>query len=264
MSKGYLVFAQAGYIEMAELLARSIKRTQSSVNNISIVTDQPCDIELFEHVIALPTNDYALTAEWKIHNRAQSYKLTPYTETVMLDADMIFLDDVSHWWDHFFKFPMLITDKVKTYRNEWISHSPYRTTFKANQLDDCYSAFCYFKKDPFTEHFFSLLETIICNWDAWTIRYAPEHRQRIPSIDLAMAMAVKILDCKDQVFTPLDFPTFTHMKSGCQGWSFYSEVWTNHVDCKITNNGLRLGNHRQSGILHYVDKKISNELMPLF
>jgi hypothetical protein len=40
MKRGYLVMAQgADYVLMAEALARSIKRSQSEVSNISIITD---------------------------------------------------------------------------------------------------------------------------------------------------------------------------------------------------------------------------------
>lgn len=262
MTRGYLVFAQGGYVELAELLAKSIKATQTTVTNISIVTDQKVNSTLFDYVIAIPTVDMAERFNWKVHNRAYSYDLSPYDETVMLDADMIFLDDVSHWWDSLSQHPLLITNKVKTYRNTWVTNSPYRKTFVSNKLPNCYSAFCYFKKDPSTYEFFELLKSIIANWDSWVMRYAPEDRQAWPSIDLGMAIAVKVLDL--DVFTPFNYPTFTHMKSGCQGWGYYSERWRTHLGCYVNNGQLKLGNFTQSGILHYVDKEFNNELLHLF
>ena len=241
MSKGYLVIAQGNYVEMAELLSKSIKSTQSTVNNVHIITDFEGDVML---------------------NRTQIYDLSPFDETVMLDADMIFLDDVSHWWDHLSKHPLVITNTVQTYRGETVKYSPYRKTFVSNDLPNCYSAFTYFKKEPVAEEFFALLKNIIENWQEWTVRYAPEDRQSWPSIDLAMAIAVKVLDI--DAFSPLEFPTFTHMKSGCQGWASYSEDWLKHLGCYIVDGRLRLGNYNQSGILHYVDKNLSNELLHLF
>jgi hypothetical protein len=241
MTKGYLIIAQGNYVEMAELLAKSIKATQSTINDVHIVKNLDGDVML---------------------NRAKAYDFSPFDETVMLDADMIFLDDISHWWDHLSKFPLVIADKVDTYRGEQVSHSPYRKTFKSNSLPNCYCAFTYFKKDPLAENFFKLIKIIIQNWDEWTLRYAPEDRQHWPSMDLAMAIALKVLDYN--AFTSLKYPRFTHMKSGCQGWTNYSENWRKHIGCYVSNGQLRLGNYRQSGILHYVDKNLPNELLHLF
>jgi hypothetical protein len=254
MSKGYVILAQDNYVDMAILLAKSIKTTQSTVNNVSLITDNTCDSAYFDHVIPI-------TGDNVMYNRTQIYNLSPYDETVMLDADMLFLSDVSHWWDHFSKYELLITNKVNTYRGDPVTSTAYRKTFVSNELANCYSAFTYFKKSTTAEEFFNLLSIIINDWDNWTMRYAPEDRQSWPSIDVAMGIAVKILDVA--AFSPLDYPTFTHLKSGCQGWSNFSEDWRTHIGLYVSGNQLRLGNHIQSGILHYVDKKVLNELLHL-
>lgn len=241
MTKGYVIFAQGNYLPMAELLAKSIKATQSIVNDVHIITETTGEVML---------------------NRTQIYNLSPFDETVMLDADMVFLEDVSHWWDHLAKFPLVITNKVRTYRDELVVNSPYRKTFRANDLPDCYCAFTYFKKDPQAELFFNLLTHIVSNWNEWTNRYTPEHRQSWPSIDVAMAIAVKVLGIDP--FSPLDYPTFTHMKSGCQRWTHYSERWRDHLGCYVTDGKLQLGSYTQGGILHYVDKELYNDLLCLF
>jgi len=185
MSKGYIVVAQNNFIQMAELLAKSIKSTQTSVSGISLITDRKeYSNDLFDHIIPVSGN--------LIFNRTQVYNLTPYDETVMLDADMIFLDDVSHWWDNFEKFPLLITNKVKTYRDEWVEKSPYRKTFISNDLPNCYCAFTYFKKSPEAESLFELMSFIVNDWNTWSIKFTPEDRQKSPSIDVAMAIALKV------------------------------------------------------------------------
>ena len=255
MSKGYIVVAQGNFIVMAELLAKSIKATQTKISNISLITDcKEYQNSLFEHIIIVEGNN--------LYNRTQVFNLTPYEETVSLDADMIFLEDVSHWWDYFNKFPLLITNKVKTYRNEWVTKSPYRSTFVSNNLPNCYCAFTYFKKSPEVNEFFTLLSYIVTHWDKWAMIYAPEDKQRSPSLDVAMGIALKILEI--DAFGTLDYPTFTHMKSGCQGWPIYSEDWQAHIGVYVDRKQLKLGPYRQTGILHYVDKNISNELLRLF
>lgn len=265
MSRGYLVMAQGNYLDMAVTLAESIKKTQSEVNNISIIVD--CDVSehpAVDHFIQLST-DMSGNAEWKIHNRCQFYNLTPYDETVILDADMLFLTDVSHWWQHLSEHELLITSKVKTYRNTWITSSPYRETFVSNRLPDLYSAFTYFRKGNMSAQFFELLTSIVSNWEAWIKVYAPEDPQPWPSIDLAMAIAVDIMGIESQVTTTRGYPTFIHMKSGCQGWYSYGEDWRNRLGVYVSQHQLRLGNYLQSGILHYVLKDfVTSDIEKLF
>lgn len=260
MTQGYLVMAQGDYLDMAIALAESIKRTQTVVNNISIIVDQAQPPHPAVDQFIVLEEDLAEAAEWKIQNRVFFYDLSPYDETVILDADMLFLDDVSHWWQHMTKFEMLCTDKVKTYRNEWVTTSPYRKTFMANNIPNVYSAFTYFKKTKTANDVFELVKLIITNWEDFIDRYAPENRQDFASIDLALGIAVKVLGLHDQVFSPCEYPTFTHMKSGCQGWKDYSEDWSTHLGVYTTGNNIRLGDSLQSGILHYVDKNFLKAL----
>lgn len=255
MSKGYIVLVQGKYVEQAELLAKSIRRTQSTVPNISIITDQTVDKSLFDEVIDFPQSPIEDESKWKIHNRVFCYDLSPYDETVMLDADMLFLTDVSHWWDNLSKHELLITNRVKNFRNEWINESanPYRQTFTSNNIPNLYSAFAYFKKSDKSKEFFDLLKNIISNWDAWSNIYTPIQRQVWPSIDVGMGIAAKILDHQD-ITASLDYPTFTHMKGRCQGYSTISDQWTNVLGYNLGDNYIRIGSHIQQGILHYVEK----------
>ena len=258
MTRGYLVLAQGDYVKQAEALACSIKQTQTTVNKISIITDGNPDADLFDHVIKLKL-DISGDSTWKIHNRVQFYDLTPYDETVILDADMLFLTDVGHWWTHMSTYDLLLTSQVLTYRGETVQYSPYRQTFVNNQLPNVYSAFAYFKKTDFSKVFFDLLKSIIMNWDTWIEQHAPLTPQTFPSLDLAMALAVKILNCESAVTSKRNYPTFVHMKSGCQGWPSYSENWTEELNIFTRNNKLLLGDHVQSGVLHYVKKDFASQ-----
>lgn len=231
MSKGYIIFAHGEkFIRMAKLLKHSIESTQT-INNVTIVECGP-NVML---------------------ERTRAYELSPYDETVMLDADMVFLENIDHWWNHFNKFPLLITDKVKTYRNEWFTNSPYRITFTSNDLPSCYSAFTYFNRNTISIEFFKLLNNIISNWDEWTWRYTPVNRQQAPSIDIAMGIAVAYMGIAP--FTPLDYPTFTHSKP---------ENWRSFLSLNVSPNQIKIGNYVQTGILHYVDKDIVDELSKAF
>lgn len=234
MSKGYLIFSQGPYAKMAELLARSIKATQSTVNDVCIIEGSGSDV---------------------MYNRTRVYDLSPFDETVMLDADMLFLNDVSHWWTHFEKFPLLIANKVKTYRGDWVIDTPYRNSSVKSELPTCYCAITYFKKDPLAEEFFNTLGDVVSNW-----KY--NKYQERSSIDIGMGITCNIMGIRP--FSPLDYPTFTHMKSGCQGWPRYSEDWKTHVALTVEPGTVKIGNYTQTGVLHYVDKELVNELSRAF
>ena len=256
MSKGYLVMAQNGYVRHADLLARTIKNTQSTVNNISIITDgEVVNSQLFDHIIPIPEDDLAKNGNWKIHNRAYFYDLSPYDETVILDADMFFLTDVSHWWDLFSKYELLVTDTVRNFRNEIAPNDNiYRKTFTGNNLPNVYSAFVYFKKTDKVKEYFDLVKTIITNWNTFSKVYTPEFPQSRPSMDVAMSVALNILDLKDSSTSVLDYPTFTHMKPGCQGWKSVPDQWSDVLAISTGDDYLRIGPHIQTGIFHYVEK----------
>jgi hypothetical protein len=231
VSKGYIIFAHGEkFVNMARLLERSIKATQT-INNVTVI-ECGADIML---------------------ERTRAYELSPYDETVILDADMLFLDNIDHWWDHLAKFPLLITNKVRDFRDNQITNSPYRITFVSNNLPSCYTAFAYFNRNSQAEEFFRVLRQIVANWNEWSWRYTPVNRQAHPSIDIAMGIAVAYMGIHP--FTPLDYPTFTHMKP---------ETWRTYQTLNVHPGQVKIGNYVQTGILHYVDKDIVDELASVF
>lgn len=270
MSKGYVILAQNNskddYVSMAAACAFSIKATQSKVKNVTLITDIPEAVpyhyhEAFDKILPIQWFDDAYESEWKVENRWKLYHQTPYEETVILDSDMLFLSDVSHWWEYMEKnFDLLITDKVFTYRNELITDSYYRKTFRDNNLPNCYSAFTYFKKTDLAKEFWSLIELIVKNWKEFFQVFLSDSRPKHLSIDVAFALAVKIMGIEDQVFSSFDYPTFTHMKSRDQGWREYSDNWMDHAGYYMNDKSqLKIGNYQQTGIFHYTEKSFFNE-----
>lgn len=270
MSKGYVILAQNSgkndYISMATACALSIKLSQSSVNNVTLITDIIDAVpyhykDAFDNILPIQWFDDAYDSEWKIENRWKLYHLTPYDETVILDADMLFLTDISHWWKYMSdNFDLLITDKVYTYRNELITNSFYRKTFKDNKLPNCYSAFTYFKKSDFAKEFWKLVELIVKNYKPFYNAFLKDSKPKHLSIDVAFALAVKILGIENEVFSSLDIPTFTHIKSRDQGWINYTENWMDKAGVYLNEEcKLKIGNYQQSGIFHYTEKSFYNE-----
>lgn len=264
MDKGYLILAQNSkddYIEMAAFLAMSIKITQSEIKSVSLVTDIPDAVphhyrDIFDKIIEIPWYDDAIESDWKIENRWKLYHVTPYNETIILDADMLFLTDVSYRWRYLEKnHDLFITNCVQTYRNELVTNDFYRKTFTRNKLPNTYSAYTYFKKTDMCLEFWKWVELICKNWKQFYQNLLPENKPQHLSIDVAFALAVKIMGIEDKVFAKNEYPTFTHMKGAVQNWQQHIDQWNVYIDSYFTNEmAVKIGNFHQRGILHYTEK----------
>ena len=109
------------------------------MNNISIAITKDTKLDdkyrkIFDHVIEIPFEDDAELSDWKVENKWKYFHFTPYDETVILDTDMLFTSDVSHWWDVMSKQDVVATTKVLTYRHELITSDYMRKTFTQNNL----------------------------------------------------------------------------------------------------------------------------------
>src|SRR5690606_20619435 len=154
MSRGYLILAQntrkSDYTKLAYGLALSIKNSQSTVSEVCLVTDEDTlpskYYDVFDHVLPIPWTDHAAMSKWKIENKWKYYHVTPFDETIILDADMVFPEDVSHWWNVLSEKDIWITDKPRTFKGDIITSTKYRDAFVSNNLPNVYTAFMYFKK----------------------------------------------------------------------------------------------------------------------
>jgi hypothetical protein len=264
MSKGYLVLAQNSddnYLAMAYALALSIKATQSTVNNISLMTDADIDSisdkfkSIFDNIIPIPWLDHAVDSKWKIENKWKYYHVTPYDETVILDADMVFPADISHWWDILSTQDIWITDKPRTFKGDVITSIKYRETFDSNNLPNVYTAFMYFKKNKFVLELFQLLDIIFNNWERFYFEFLDETRPKFLSGDVAYALAIKILGIENQCFGNLtQMPSFVHMKSYLQNIDpkYITDDWTQHIPTYFRDDcGFKIGNYEQTLPFHY-------------
>ena len=154
MSKGYLILAVGDeYIKQACLCAMSIKKTQT-ISSVSIVTDTKIPKEyksLFDNIIDVPWVEeqrYAIEHRWKL------YHVSPYEETVVIDSDMLFLSDVSHYWQLLQNYDLYFTQNVKTYRGEIVTNNYYREAFTINDLPNVYFGYHYFKKSNLALEFY--------------------------------------------------------------------------------------------------------------
>ena len=268
MSKGFCLLAQnnskTNYIRQAYALALSL-HLYNKDQKISLITNDDVPDEwqsVFDQIIPIPWTDSAEDSDWKIENRWKVYHASPYDETIVLEADMMFTSDITHWWKELEKRELFFVSNVRTYRDEIITNRFYRKTFDANNLPNLYSALHYFKKGETAKEFYNLLEIIVNNWALFYSKYAPNEYQKWCSIDVSVAIASKILDNENDITDPNSYITFTHMKPIVQGWYNKPEKWTKVTGKYFTEGKLFLGNYLQTRVLHYVeDEFLTDELL---
>ncbi len=271
MSKGYIVIAQnsgeTDYLRMAYALALSLKATQSEVSNLTVCIDKDTKVpkkyaDVFDKVVQIPWQDDAVNSKWKIDNKWKYYYMTPYDETVILDTDMVFPCDVSHWWNTLSEKDIWATTNVKTFRGENAvdNNMYYREYFLKNGLPNIYTAFFYFKKSDLSTEFFKLVEIIFQNWQRFFFKYMPNGKPENLSADVVYALAIQLLGIEQETTVDqlTELPTFTHMKSFIQdvpSGSFLDEKWTLSMPTYFNNiKEFKIGNFQQRYPFHYVDK----------
>jgi hypothetical protein len=260
MSKGFLVLAQnsdVDYVRQAYALALSIKATQPTINNISLVTNDVVPEEyrsVFDQIIPIPFGDAASSSTWKVENRWKLYYASPYDETIIFDTDMLVLDNIEAVWKFVNNRDLFFTSSVVDYKNRVINNPTYRKMFVANDLPNLYSGMCYFRKSDIALEFFKLLEFITYNWEKMYYTVAPKNMQNFYSFDVSVAIAAKLMGIDDIITHKRSPFTFTHLKPALQGWdpipqSCLSQLLINFTDSRE----LYLNNFRQQRVLHYVE-----------
>lgn len=271
MSRGYIVLAQntkkVDYLKQAYALALNLKLTQSKVSNLTVCVDAATKKlitqkhrNVFDHIVDIPWNDAAKEEkEWKIHNKWKFYYMSPYDETVILDTDMIFPTDVSHWWDIMSQRDVWATTKVRTFRGDIAVDDYYRKAFTSNDLPNVYMAFFYFKKSELASELFAMIEIIFQHWQRMYHKYMPVDKPTWLSGDVAFALAIKLLAiehlCTRENVDAV--PTFVHMKSHVQNIKGIQieDNWTKSIPTYYGNyNDFRIGNFQQLLPFHYVEK----------
>lgn len=262
MNRGFCVFAQnnetTDYVRQAYALALTVKHYCPGEKICLITNDSLTETQrsVFDDVVKIPWTDQSRDSNWKIENRWKTYHASPYERTIVMDADMLVLNDISHWWKELEKRKLYFTSNVRTYRGEIVSSDYYRKTFVANHLPNLYSGVYYFEKCEQAKAFFVLLELIVANWELFYTEFAKHRYQKWCSIDLCASIACKILDLEHEITDPNSFITFTHMKPHAQNWTEVPERWTKVIGTYLQNNGtLMLGNYVQNGVLHYVENE---------
>lgn len=220
MTRGVLIFAQnnaeVDYTKLALFLAERV--THFLKVPVSLVTDNREYLintygdrsNIFDKIIDVSSPvtqkkqfyDGSLSSkslEWKNFSRSDCYDLTPYDETLVIDADYILASDHLNkvWGSHhdlmLFKDSYDLAgwrdDTAFQYINQYSIPFYWATVF-------------YFRKTSSTEAFFKLIQHIRVNWNYYKSLYSLDSSKF--RNDFAFSMAIHVLnDSQDLDFVGL-------------------------------------------------------------
>ena len=186
-------------------------------------------------------------------NDWQMFAVSPYRETIKLEADMIAAGPVDHWWTLFELRDVVISQGCRTWQGEPGRSRFYRRCFDENNLPDVYNAITYWRLSKTAQEFFQLVRQVFENWTEIRklLKFAEEH----PSTDLVYAVVTQILG-PELVTLPLSLgPTIVHMKQHIN--ALHCHDWTKELIWE--NDPFRINTVAQKGFVHYHQKEWSNE-----
>jgi hypothetical protein len=269
MNFGYLIVvatsSKANYVAMAYALAMSIKHTQKpGYDKVALVID---DLESLKQLESTWVFDHVI--QWNQETfwdgRSWMDQLSPFENTVCLDADMLFMRDYSHWVDYFVENSELYLPNVSyNYKGNVTNDDFYRKAFRENHLPNVYSYYTFFKKDSLlAKEFFELGRHIIKNPVEFSNTFLTNYKPKVLGTDEAFGLSAKILGIEDQITYDLEFPKVVHMKPMLQEWPWPADKWSDHVGFYFNKDAhLKIGNYHQDSIVHYVEKdKVDDEFL---
>ena len=240
--QGYVVLAvntaTVDYVRCAGMLVQSLK-TQHPDSRVCLITDQPVEDPVFDYVHLLPVvsdNAYA--------NDAAVFQLTPFRETIKLEADMLIASPIEHWWDLFRHRDLVISTGCRNWRGDVSAVRHYRRVFDQNHLPDVYNAVTYWRLSETAKEFFDLVRDIFANWEhvRTLIKFAPA----TADTDLVYALAAQIMGEQRVTMPFVTYPQIVHMKPHHAGTT---DRWTHELTWE--HDPLRINTVAQWGAFHY-------------
>lgn len=237
--RGYLIPAVGEeYIDCAQHLADSILKFHPEAN-ITIVDRS-----------MLPYGDQGGYA-----NDWQMFQISPYRQTIKLEADMIAAGPIDHWWTLFEKKDVVISQGCRNFYDQPSVDRHYRRIFDANNLPDVYNAITYWRLSNTAQEFFGLVRSIFDHWaDYRTLLKFPDD---VATTDVVYAMVAQIIGVEKCTLPKGIGPQIVHMKKFIN--PIQGTDWTQELVWEHTNPGLRINTVAQHGFVHYHIKKWANE-----
>lgn len=260
MSRGFLIHAQTDeHRRQAVALAYSIK-TSNSDAEVSLVCGNLSEIkewheEPFDSIVEYPFSN-------KIDPRIndwQSWWVTPYEETIVIDCASIVNQNLDTMWDYLgasynLCFPGVIKDfrhniVENDFRNEWLAEY---------NIQELYSSWFYFKKTESTMDYFKLSDPYMQNYhDLFKHKFQPQHVPDSYSPDImhgiiANDMALENITDKNLSYIDMGIVN-EYYKERTEKWTDYLNVWSRD------NGTVKIQNYATTGILYYKESDFLTE-----
>jgi hypothetical protein len=242
--QGYVIVAvnteSVDYVSCAVCLAESLKSFHPTAS-VCLITDQKHNNTVFNHVQIMPAVDR--TNIWA--NDWQVFRLTPYRETVKLEADMLIASPVDHWWTLFRNRDVVVSTGCRDWQDRVSNNRYYRRVFDENHLPDVYNAVTYWRRSETAKEFFDLVKSIFSNWVQYKtlLKFPPD----TPDTDLVYAMAAQIVGPEFCTLPSFVSPKIVHMKQHIA--ETRSSNWTRELVWEM--EPLRINTVAQWGVFHY-------------
>lgn len=173
MSKGVLIFAvnsTIDYVRIAEFAAAQTKEHLGLP--VTLVTDKPYSGSVFDNHLVIDREESTVrhyegdSTLWFNASRTRAYEITPYDQTLLIDADyLMFNDSLSTIFDT--TVEMACYDEI---------HDVTGRTQSLVRLDEIsipmqWATVLYFTKSKFSESVFAMMDHIKQNWDEYALIY---------------------------------------------------------------------------------------------
>jgi len=230
------------YVSMARRLFASLKHWHPLARTC-VITDQPVEAEEFDHVRLLSpeSNPYA--------NDSQAWQLTPFRETIKLEADMLIVSEIDHWWTMLRNRDVVISTGCRDWQGSLSSCRDYRGCFDANGLPDVYNAVTYWRRCELSRDFFNLVTQIFQQWSSVKDRLL--YPESCPSTDLVYAIAAQIIGPTRVTMPFATYPKIVHMRPGIAGTA---GSWPRQLVWEWHRGEIRIDTVPQWGAFHYHEK----------
>lgn len=220
MTKGILIFAKNNenfnYAEMACIAAGFARKNLTKFDEICLVTDQSTysantdiidaafdrvikqdDKELLGNIrVYKDTSGTSMPTTWKNLDRSDAYSISPYDETLVIDADYFIMSkSLDNVWGSANDF--MINSQYKDVAGRHNNNVLYIDDFTIPMV---WATVFYFRKSEYAENLFSIIDLIRNNYKYYCLLYnAPSGLYRN---DFVFSMALHILNANIPNQTP--------------------------------------------------------------
>jgi hypothetical protein len=195
---------------------------------------------VFDQVIPLPYGDLGGYAnDWQV------FAASPYRQTIKLEADMLIVSPIDHWWKMFEHRDVVISTGCRDWKDNVSTARNYRQVIDDNNLPDVYNAVTYWRLSNTAKEFFDIVRAIFDNWSEFSklLKFPDD----AASTDLVYAMAAQIMGPEKVTLPFATYPRIVHMKRHISGT--ITEDWTKELIWE--HDPFRIQTVAQWGAFHY-------------